>query len=226
MSTNRGRPPRSGEMRRHLGTVAASYDQGVVDVQCQGLADTVMESLEPVATGPVLWGPIKGQRVVLEEPPSSDAQDQPQVVGLEFDVFADHPWRRENASVLVSPDGKLGVVVDGGTAALEDGGDVSPKLYIGRDEATEPAVLGAALKSFLESLLDDVETMKTTNQSLLDALKVFATSASASTDPVVAAAAGVLNGAIAGLTYASLDFAGKKSTIDDHNSSLVFVSKE
>lgn len=226
MSGNRGRPPKNGEVRRHTGIVIETYDQGVCDIRMEGLGDTLFEGIEQSATSTWLWLPFVGQRVVVEERPSPDAQDQPEIVGLEFDVFAAHPARRENVSVGASPDGNVVIVLDGGTATIEDGGDVDPALFLGRDEATEPAVLGLKQKDFLESFLDDVETLSTTTQTMLLSLKVFATSLAVAVDPVVVAAAAALTSSLAPLDLSSLDFAGKKGTIDDHHSTLVFVAEE
>ena len=223
---SRGRPPRDGETRRYNGTVVDSYDNGVCDLRIDGLGDTIFEGVEPEQTGLGLWAPFVGQRVVVEERASSNAQDTPEIVGLDFDVFVDHPARRENAHVLVSPDGNVVVVLDGGTKSLEDGGDIDPALFLGRDAATEPAVLGLQLESFLESFLDDVETLKTTSQSMLGGLKAFAAAMTAATDPAVSAAATTLVNSLAPLDYSSLDFAGKKATIANHHSKLVFVAEE
>lgn len=227
MSGNRGRPPKNGEVRRHTGVVIETYDQGVCDLRIEGLGDTLFEGIEQSATSTWLWMPFVGQRVVVEERPSPDAQDQPEIVGLEFDVFAAHPARRENVSIGASPDGNVVIVLDGGTSTLEDGGDIPAALFLGRDGAAEPAVLGLVQKTFLEDFLDDVETFKATTSSMLAALQVFAVTAkTAAIEPVLAAAGTTLDIAISGLSYSTLDFAGKKATIDDHHSTLVFVAEE
>lgn len=226
-SANRGRPPKNGEVRRHTGTVIEVYDQGVCDVRIDSLGDTLFEAIEQVSTSTWLWTPFVGQRVVLEERPSPDAQDQPEIVGLEFDVFAAHPSRRENTSVGASPDGNVVIVLDGGTGTIEDGGDVDPAMYLGRDNATEPAILGLVQKDFLESFLDDVETLKSTTASMLTGLQVFAAATKAAVvEPTLGPASTALDIAIAGLSYSGLDFTGKKATIDDHHSKLVFVAEE
>ena len=228
MSGNRGRPPRSGEIRRYTGVVIEAFDQGVANVRVDGLGDTPFEAVEQVSTSVMLWTPFVGQRVVVEERASSNAQDQPEIVGLEFDVFAEHPWRRENTTVLVSPDGNIGVVIDGGTAAIEDGGDVDAAIYVGRDGATEPAVIGDQQETWLGGVLDELDAHKTTDQAIYNALVAFAAGLAAATDPAVITAGSNLTTALGLIApgFANLDYLGKKTTISDHHSTLVFVSEE
>ena len=235
------------DIRRHEGVVVEAGHDMTIAVQVDTVNDEPLPDVRPEAIGPVRWRPKEGDRVVVYE---RVGPLRPAVaftyVGLAPDIEDDElvPGYLEPGRVhIIGEDGVTVVSLEDDADAVElpDGADSATSIVrIGREDATEPLVLGgvwrAKMRLILDEMVDTAQALKDAAEAIRDASWSVpatgildsgggpCTGSSAATPPsaemtaVATAAQGVINAIDSG--------GGLREQLDEAYSLFAFTARE
>lgn len=154
-----------GDVKRHEAVVAESGDDMSLAVDAPGIAEKTLDDVHPECLTPLRWRPKEGKKVVLYQRVGPLRPDLALTwAGYAYDEHDDDlvPDYLDPGKVhLISDDGDVVIVLEDATETdielpTTAAGErrYGPFLRLGSPDATEPLVLGAVYKDWMEDVLD------------------------------------------------------------------------
>ena len=149
-----------GDIKRHVGTVTAAYDDMSVSAIIDGLALGEIDDIRPELLMPLRWRPREGDRVIFYQRAGAL---RPEVaitwVGWAYDTGDEHlvpPWMEAGSVDLVGESGRVQIRLDDDRTADGTAAGTRGTCHLGFKDADEPLVLGNVYKAAYERLLDEL----------------------------------------------------------------------